>query len=186
VPHPAAGRGRSEHEGQDLDQEDIDEFVRTEYRRVVLGVSLVSGSLPAAEDAVQEALARAWERGERGERIESLTGWVMTVAMNLVKSGLRRRIRERRALARLEDPEERAALERTLLRSDEVLDLRGALQGLTERERQVTVLRYWLDLDLREIAGTLRVDEGTVKTLLFRARRKLSAALAAGPPEGAT
>ena len=48
-------------------------------------VSLACGSRAAAEDAVQEALARAWERSERGEHIESLRAWVMKVAINLVR-----------------------------------------------------------------------------------------------------
>jgi RNA polymerase sigma-70 factor (ECF subfamily) len=143
----------------------------------VLGVSLVARSLPAAEDAVQEALARAWERSERGERIESLPGWVMTVAMNLVKTGLRSKIRERRAVGRLEDPDARARDQETLDRSDDLMVLRQALGTLSTRQREVTVLRYWLDLDVREIARLLHVDEGTVKTLLFRARRRLGEAL---------
>ena len=134
-------------------------------------------SLPAAEDAVQEALARAWERSERGERIESLPGWVMTVAMNLVKTGLRSRVRERRAVARLEDPVARAGIQEALDRSDDLMVLRDALGTLSARQREVVVLRYWLDLDVREVARLLEVDQGTVKTLLFRARRKLGRAL---------
>jgi RNA polymerase sigma-70 factor (ECF subfamily) len=137
----------------------------------------VARSLPAAEDAVQEALARAWERSERGERIESLPAWVMTVAMNLVKTGLRSRMRERRALARLQDPGTRAAIQEVLDRSEDLVVLRDALGTLSARQREVTILRYWLDLDVREIARMLDVDQGTVKTLLFRARRRLGQAL---------
>ena len=170
---------------RDLDEGDIREFLRTDYRRVVLGVSLVSGSWPAAEDAVQEALARAWERSERGERIESLPGWVMTVAMNLVKSGFRTRMRERRARARLRDPLGGVSIPAALARSNDVLDVRRALSTLTHRQRQMVVLRYYLDLDVREVARALGVDEGTVKTTLHRARRKLGQALGEDPgPEG--
>jgi RNA polymerase sigma-70 factor (ECF subfamily) len=143
----------------------------------VLGVALVTRSLPAAEEAVQEALARAWERSERGERIESLPGWVMTVAMNVVKTGFRSRLRERRAVARLEDPDAHARMQQVLDRSEDLVVLREALATLSPRQREVTVLRYWLDLEVREIARVLSVDEGTVKTQLFRARRKLGAVL---------
>jgi len=48
-------------------------------------MTLVCGSMPAAEDAVQEALARAWERSERGQDIGSLPAWVTTVARNLLR-----------------------------------------------------------------------------------------------------
>jgi RNA polymerase sigma-70 factor (ECF subfamily) len=167
----------------ELDEQDIRAFLRTDYRRVVVGVSLVSGSIPAAEDAVQEALARAWERTRRGERIDSLPGWVTTVAMNLVKTGWRTRMRERRALSRLDDLEGRRGVQEILDRSGEMMDLRRSLATLSPRQRQVTILRYWLDLDVGEIAGLLGVDQGTVKTLLFRARRKLAGVLGEQEPE---
>ncbi|HKZ76153.1 MAG TPA: hypothetical protein VJ259_05765, partial [Actinomycetota bacterium] len=65
------GCGRRELEL--IDEIAIREFLYGDYPRLVAGVALVAGSRPAAEDAVQEALARAWERSERGEEIESLT-----------------------------------------------------------------------------------------------------------------
>ena len=83
-----------------LSEADIREFLDTAYPRLVTAVALVSGSRAAAEDAVQEALARAWERSERGERIESLPAWVTRVAMNLSKSRLRRLRAERGARLR--------------------------------------------------------------------------------------
>lgn len=53
-----------------------------------------------------------------------------------------------------------------------------ALQKLSERERAVFVLRHYKDLPLKEIAGTLKIADGTVKGLLFRAIRKLQRELA--------
>ena len=50
----------------------------------------MAGSRAAAEDAVAEALARAWERTDRGDAIDSLPAWVTRVALNLSKSRLRR------------------------------------------------------------------------------------------------
>src|SRR5688500_14667093 len=69
--------------------------------RVVNAVALASGSYPAAEDAVQEALVRAWIRSERGERLESLPAWVAAVALNQTRSGWRRTMAERRARHRM-------------------------------------------------------------------------------------
>ena len=131
---------------------------------------------------MQEALARAWERSERGERIESLPGWVMTVAMNLVKTGIRSRVRERLAITRLGD--DQAGAQELFDDSGDLVDLRRAIATLSARQRQVTILRYWLDLDVREVARLLGIDEGTVKTLLFRARRRLAEALGEAAPEG--
>src|SRR5439155_8336267 len=81
-----------------LDEQAIRAFLATEYPRVVAAISLACGSRAAAEDAVQEALARAWERGEH---IETLRAWVMKVAINLVRSGFRRMLAERRARERM-------------------------------------------------------------------------------------
>ena len=147
----------------------------TVYPRLVAAVALVSGSRPAAEDAVQEALLRAWERAERGERIDSLPAWVTTVSLNLARSGLRRALAERRARTRLDraGPAELGQADR--------LDLEHALATLSRRQREVVILRYYLGMDTREVAEMLRINEGTVKSTLFRARAKLAEAL--GVPE---
>lgn len=148
-------------------------FLRTQYPRIVAAVALVSGSRPAAEDAVQEALARAWERSERGEEIESLTAWVTTAAMNLARSGLRRFRAERRA-------KERLSFDGNLSGpgpSGARIDVARALATLPRRQREATVLRYYLGMDVKEIAAVLGVSEGSAKTTLFRARRKLAETL---------
>jgi len=62
---------------QGLDEYSLSEFVHGEYPRIVAAVALVCGS-KAAEDAVQEALARAWERSTKGEEIASVGAWVTT------------------------------------------------------------------------------------------------------------
>jgi RNA polymerase sigma-70 factor, ECF subfamily len=135
---------------------------------LVGALSLVCGSRAAAEDAVQEALARAWEQEERGRRIESLEAWVTRVAMNLARSRWRRlRIERRQAQRPMNVPEP----------TGDAIDLRRGLAQLSPRQREVTVLRYYLDLDVTEIASLLGVSEGTVKTQLHRARASLARAL---------
>jgi RNA polymerase sigma-70 factor, ECF subfamily len=153
---------------------------------VVAGIALISGSRAAAEDAVQEALARAWERSERGERIESLKAWVTTVAMNQVRSGFRRLRAERRARQR-SGPGGRDDVGGlpTVPGVEQAVDVRRALMALPRRQREATVLRYYMDLDVAEIARALRVNEGTAKTTLHRARRALAAALGEGTLEEA-
>ena len=154
-----------------VDETAIREFLTGPYPRVVAAVALVEGSRASAEDAVAEALARAWERSERGERIDSLPAWVTRVALNLSKSRLRRvraesRARERSgAPGRLGEPDE------------ERLDVERALSRLPRRQRQATVLRYYLGFDVAETARVLGVSEGTIKTTLHRARHTMAAAL---------
>jgi len=134
----------------------------------VTAITVVTGSRPAAEDAVQEALARAWERSEQ---IESLEAWVTTVAMNLARKWLRRVLVERRAREQLSvrstaGPGPTSVGERT--------DLVRALAELPRRQREATVLRYYLGLDVNEIATAMGIREGTAKTTLHRARLALA------------
>jgi RNA polymerase sigma factor (sigma-70 family) len=160
--------------GGRLDEASIREFLVGAYPRIVAGVALVTGSRPAAEDAVQEALARAWERSLRGESIDRLEAWVTTVAMNLARSRLRRIRAEWRARGRLE-------VTRTPALGPERADLRRALEALPRRQREVTILHYYLDLDVAEAARTLGISVGAVKASLHLARRALARSL--GEPE---
>ena len=153
-----------------VDEVALREFLHTSYPRLVAAVALACGSRPAAEDAVQEALLRAWEQSEKGQEIQSLEAWVTAVAMNLSRSGLRRMRSERRARSRLHTP----GLEEP---STDRVDVERALSSLPRRQREAVVLRYYLQLDTREVASTLGVEEGTVKSTLFRARAALALAL---------
>jgi RNA polymerase sigma-70 factor (ECF subfamily) len=151
------------------DAEAFGRFVEAEYQRLVRAVALACGSAVVAEDAVQEALARAWERRRRGEQIESLGKWTVTVALNVVRSGARRARIQRRIWPRLAQD-----VTWNPVGDVEGVDLRAALTGLPRRQREATVLHYYLGLPLREIAGVLGVSEGTVKTALWRARATLA------------
>jgi RNA polymerase sigma-70 factor (ECF subfamily) len=137
----------------------------------VAGITLMADSRAAAEDAVQEAVARAWEQDERGEPIESLAAWVTRVALNLSHSRMRRIRAERRARQRMvSEPHEAPD-------PDARLDVVRALGALPRRQREVTVFRYYLHMDVSEIAETLGVSQGTVKTSLHRARRSMASTL---------
>ena len=154
-----------------LDDTTIREFLRDDYPRLVNAVALLTGDLPAAEDAVQEALVRAWIRSDRGDVIESLPAWVAVVAMNLTRSGWRRVTAERRARARL------ASVVADDSRGVDRVDVQRALAGLPRRQRQIAVLRYFLQMDTREVADALGVSEGTVKNSLSKARDALAVTL---------
>lgn len=124
-----------------------------------------------AEDAVQDAVISAWERLERGERIDRLDAWIATVALNRSRSGLRRLGAERRARSRLHaaQPDEPGP---------DSIDVRRALASLPRRQREAAVLRYVLDLTTSEVATAMGTSEGTVKSHLARARSQLTEALA--------
>ena len=139
------------------------------------------GSRAAAEDAVQEALARAWERSLHGEDIRNLEAWVRTVAVNLSRSAMRRLLAERRAGDLLRRAGRLGGLAPGP--SAERVDVLEALARLPRRQREATVLRYYLGLDVAEISAALGVREGTTKTTLHRARHALARSLGEGLAE---
>jgi RNA polymerase sigma-70 factor (ECF subfamily) len=169
---PTIGDGDRSRGGQPLDDLEIRAFLAEEYPRLVNAVALASGSCPAAEDAVQEALVRAWIRSERGDPIGSLPAWVAAVALNLTRSGWRRSLAERRASRRLQPTSKVAPAP-----SEDQIEVARALAALPRREREVVVLRYLLGFDTKGTAAVLSVGEGTVKSSLSRARTHLAETL---------
>ena len=149
-------------------------FYARDYARLVAAIGLAVGDNDAARDAVDEALARAWEHSG-GRDIECLAGWVRVVAMNVARSGLRRRSAERRAgerlLARV-NPDASPQVDRAV-----ALDVARAIANLSRRQREVLVLHYFLDVSVRDIAGELRMSEGNVKACLHRGRAALASEL---------
>jgi RNA polymerase sigma factor (sigma-70 family) len=152
---------------------EIRRFIEDDYRRVVKLVALILGSRALAEDTVQEALARAWTQLRRDRPIDSLTAWTTATALNLARSGLRRRRAESRAYERLEA--RRAA--GTGVEVEVQVAIADAIRALPRRQREVVVLRHQLGFDTATTASVLRVSEGTVKNALHRAHRTLAEAL---------
>lgn len=93
-----------------LSDADIRELLATTYPRLVAGLAMAAGSRAAAEDAVQQAVARAWERSQRGESIDSLPAWITRVAVNLTHSRWRRARVEARGRERVGAPPAAIAL----------------------------------------------------------------------------
>lgn len=154
-----------------MDQERLAEFVRTDYTRIVAALAYVSGDAVRAEDAVQDVLAAALEHDDP---IRDLPAWVAKAALNRVRTRVRRSGAERRAYERAARvPPAPTEGEPTLADAA----LRAALGGLPQRQREVVVLHYLLDMSVSDVAATAGVTAGTVKTQLHRARATLRAHL---------
>ncbi|MGL5414608.1 MAG: RNA polymerase sigma factor, partial [Clostridium sp.] len=65
-------------------------------------------------------------------------------------------------------------VEESYLDTYEEIDLMQAINSLRKEFREVTVLYYFQEFTMKEISEVLKVNEGTVKTRLYRARKKLS------------
>lgn len=120
---------------------------------------------------VQEAFARASARWSQLRSYEVPEAWVRRVAMNLAAERARRLRRQARALLRVGPPPQVPSA------SVEALALLDALRALPIRHRQAIVLHHLVDLPVEEVAQTLSVPSGTVKSWLARGRRALAARL---------
>lgn len=158
---------------------ELEVFVQHHSTRLVGALTLITGSRAAAEDALQDALVKAWHR--RDQEFESLTAWITVVATNNARSGWRRRQAEQRALDKVGGRATRHSVD-AAAEPDEALH--AALRALPERERQVAVLHYVLDQSVAQVAEALGVAEGTVKTLLSRARGHLAERLRLADDQG--
>jgi RNA polymerase sigma-70 factor (ECF subfamily) len=150
---------------------DFEDFYQANYPRLVGQLTVVTGSLEDAEDAVQEAFARASTRWARLRAYDAPEAWVRRVALNLATTGLRHARRQLAALARLPTPTAEPP------RSTDRLAIEAGLRRLPLRHRQVLVLHYGADLPVEQVARQLRLPTGTVKSRLARARAALGAYL---------
>ncbi|MEW2513358.1 SigE family RNA polymerase sigma factor [Streptomyces sp. NPDC046870] len=134
---------------------------------VRLAVLLVD-DLPTAEDVVQDAFTALFRRhGHRLARLDDPEAYLRTSVVNAARSVLRRR---RTARAHTPEPEGHApAPEEDVLLHEDHREVLAALGTLTRRQREVLVLRYWSHLTEAEIATTLGLSRGAVKSTASRA-----------------
>ncbi len=114
------------------------------------------------EDVAQEAFVRLHAHRRTLRDPAAAPAWLTRAVVNLTRSRGRRLV-----MARRRTPHEIAtapAAETTAAERAEHRAVTAALATLTPRQRRVLVLRYWLDLPLAEIAATLGVPLGTVKS----------------------
>ncbi|MGW7485639.1 RNA polymerase sigma factor [Streptomyces sp. NPDC054786] len=125
-----------------------------------------------AEDVVQDAFAALYKRhGERLGEVDNALAYLRTAVVNAARSVLRRR-RTARDYTPPYEADAPSAEERIVL-DEEHREVFAALSGLTARRREVLVLRYWGDLTEAQIATTLGISRGSVKSIASRALNSL-------------
>jgi RNA polymerase sigma-70 factor (ECF subfamily) len=149
------------------DREGFAAWYAREYPRVAASVALATRSPDLAEDATAEAFARALANWPKVREMNVPAAWVYRVAVNQVRSVLRRTLLERRWAERhRSEPDVEVALPDPALWR--------AVRTLPDRQRTVIALRYVLDLPEAEIASALGISRGTVAATLSAARRRLA------------
>ncbi|CAM5653053.1 hypothetical protein SAVIM338S_06577 [Streptomyces avidinii] len=136
-------------------------------RMVRLAVLLVD-DLGTAEDVVQDAFTALYRRhGERITEVDNALGYLRTAVVNTARSVLRRRRTVRAWIPPA--PADVPSAEAAVVLDEAHREVLAALARLTPRRREVLVLRYWADLSEAEIAETLGISRGAVKSNASRA-----------------
>ncbi|MFD9330951.1 SigE family RNA polymerase sigma factor [Streptomyces sp. NPDC060065] len=172
---PAAYAGLDEPR---IDEPGIDEIYSHRRLDLVRLAVLLVDDLPTAEDVVQDVFAALYRRyGQRLAGLDNPDAYLRTSVVNTSRSVLRRR---RTVRAHVPEREGHApSAEEPVLLREEHGDVIAALHRLTRRQREVLVLRYWSHLSEAQIADTLGLSRGAVKSTASRAlaalRRQLDA-----------
>jgi RNA polymerase sigma-70 factor, ECF subfamily len=166
------------------DKDALAPLVERHYRRLY---RIALGYLRQREDAldvVQEAFVKVFQAASRWDGSADAGPWLSRVTVNLSIDRWRRNKRRGQTFSPLAEGDHFEVLADTRPAPDSGVAsresgerLRAALGQLPERQRAVVVLRHYQELSLEEIATTLGMSLGTVKSSLHRALHRMRASL---------
>lgn len=150
------------------DSSGFDAFYAASSRRIAGQVYAMTGDLGDAEEAVQEAFARAWQRWEHVSGCDDAEAWVRTVAWRIAISRWRKAVNRARAYRR------HGAQPNTPAHSPDRVALVNALRRIPAEQRRAIVLHHLAGFSVEEVAREVRAPVSTVKSRLARGRRALA------------
>jgi RNA polymerase sigma-70 factor (sigma-E family) len=157
------------------DPGDFDAFYRGSRQRLLGVVFMLTGDVAEAQDAVQEAFIRAWQRWPAIREYENPEAWVRMVACRVATS------RWRSMRSRLVAHRRYGTAPPAAAPGPETVDVVAALRRLPDEQRVAIALYYLLGLPVAEVARETSAPVGTVKARLARGRRALAELLALDP-----
>lgn len=166
VTQPAAGRAES------MFAPAFEGFYAANERRLFRALYVVTGDVHEAEDLMQTAFCKVWERWDRVGRLDDPVGYLFKTAFNTQRSAARQALRSARKLIErspdLTPPPEPADVAEARDRATRVLD------ALTLRQRQAVVLTALLGFSRTEAAQMMGIQPATVRVLVSQARSALA------------
>jgi RNA polymerase sigma-70 factor (ECF subfamily) len=152
-----------------------------QYRRKIFNVAYkFVGRHEEAEDLTQEIFLKVFKSLDTFDRRANFQTWLISVSRNLCIDHYRKVRQERQTIDRRVDASELSPVSpdpgpvSALEQQDRVVLLREALSALPESLRTAVLMRDIQELSYQEIAGRLRLPEGTVKSRINRGRMELA------------
>ncbi len=154
--------------------EDYEKFFSSSYDPARRAVTLALGDAAVAEDATQEAFARAFRQWTRVSMMDDPRAWVIVVAVNAARRAYRRR-----RLLPWSDPEPVSTDDVAMVAATSAT-VAALLAGLTRRQRTAVVLRYLTDLRYADIGRAMGCAEATARATVHQALQRLRAEVTEG------
>lgn len=163
---------------QENDSQAFDELMEFYYPKLLRMAYLISGSYADSEDIVQETFVLCWMNRRKLREPENFYSWLCRTLTREAWRFCRKARREQPAEEIFEDAERScgSVLDEVLLQ-DRDRRLYQAVAGLPVKQRTAVVLYYFNQMPVGEIAAAMGCLEGTVKSRLHTARRKLRSVL---------
>lgn len=165
---------------------DFEQLV-TAYEKNVYNLALrMVGDPDDAADITQETFIKAYRAIGSFRGDSKFSSWIYRIASNVCLDFLRSRSRRAQvplsfenedAEGEIELPDMSQNPEKVLMKKLSMEAVRRGMEKLPPKQRQILVLRELCGLSYAELAQTLSVEEGTVKSRIFRARKRLCAIL---------
>ena len=188
----AAEPGLREREGEILgriragEPEAFEYFVRTYQRKVFRLVYTLVRNAAEADALTQDVFVKAWRAVSDFKGEAAFETWLNRIAVNAVRDSVRRRKpvvsfadlaaaeeADGNDLPRAAEPTDGTSPERDALSRQIRRRIGEALEALTPRQRAIFVMKHYEERSIAEIGSATGLDDGTVKSHLFRAARKL-------------
>lgn len=144
----------------------VTELFQLHHLELVRLAVLMVGDLATAEDVVQDAFEQLHRRWRSLRKQSSALDYARSAVLNGCRSVLRRRLVARRNEPRIAVPDREEG--DTAAALEQRTELIGAFRALPRRQREVLALRYYADMSVAEVAQTLHISEGAVRSTASR------------------
>lgn len=164
------------------DLQGLETLVKSYQQKAVRAAYLVVRDAALAEDVVEDAFLRAYERIHQFDSQKPFGPWFYQIVVNLARRAAAKNERTvpfRSLLARSEQPAETILAdtspgpEEAAEQAEQRREIWAAIGRLTPAQRAIVIQRYYLGYSLREIAQETGIPPGTLKWRLHAARKRL-------------
>lgn len=166
----------------ECEQSVLENLYHQHFNKTYRTAYMVTGDHQMAEDATQEAFLKAFVKMETLKDLNKFGAWVGVIASNYAIDLLRKRKRMLFSdnVSEHADSNPGFSPQESWEKTESCQEIRNALAALEPEEREILVLKYFNELSIKEIALVINAPAGTIKSRLFRARKKVKALLQPG------